>query len=173
MLALAKVEQLRQQGDPPVLDWAAIVRAVALDLSPLIADKQLDFELDDRSRPGARARLDAARADAQPAAQRHQADARRLARWPCAWWPTARTAALTVADSGPGIARRAAQPPVPAVSASRQLAGRGQAGGSGLGLAICREIVQSLGGSIQLDNRERGGRTEGLDAIVRLPLATR
>ena len=37
MLALAKVEQLRQQGDAPVVDWAEIVRAVALDLSPLIA----------------------------------------------------------------------------------------------------------------------------------------
>ena len=37
MLALAKVEQLRQQGDAPVVDWAEVVRAVALDLAPLIA----------------------------------------------------------------------------------------------------------------------------------------
>ena len=46
MLALARVEQLRQQDDAPVLDWAASVHAVALDLAPLIAAHQLDFSLD-------------------------------------------------------------------------------------------------------------------------------
>jgi two-component system, OmpR family, sensor histidine kinase TctE len=45
-------------------------------------------------------------------------------------------------------------------------------GGSGLGLAICLEIVQSLGGSIELLNREGRDGTEGLDAIVTLPLET-
>ena len=45
MLALAKVEQLRQQGEAPVVDWAEIVRAVALDLAPLIAEAQLDFDI--------------------------------------------------------------------------------------------------------------------------------
>jgi len=43
--------------------------------------------------------------------------------------------------------------------------------GSGLGLAICHEIVTSLGGSIRLVNRETGGRVEGMDATVELPLA--
>ena len=38
MLSLAKVEQLRQQADARVQDFAAVVRAVALDLSPLLAD---------------------------------------------------------------------------------------------------------------------------------------
>ncbi len=75
--------------------------------------------------------------------------------------------ALTVADSGPGIAaeqrQRLFQPF--ATEASRL------SDGSGLGLAICLEVVQSLGGSIRLDNREQDGRVEGLDAIVRLPLA--
>ena len=46
MLALAKVEQLRQEGEPPMVDWAGTVREVALDLAPLIADAALDFELD-------------------------------------------------------------------------------------------------------------------------------
>jgi two-component system sensor histidine kinase TctE len=61
-------------------------------------------------------------------------------------------------------------------------------GGTGLGLAICGDIVQSLGGSIQLINREPPDGTEtlfagpahadastecsGLDALVRLPLAS-
>ena len=45
MLALAKVEQLRQQADTEVLDLAEAVRAVALDISPLIAEKDLDFDI--------------------------------------------------------------------------------------------------------------------------------
>ena len=64
-----------------------------------------------------------------------------------------------------GHPRRAASPAVPAV-----LAGDARSG-SGLGLAICHEIVRALGGTISLDNREAHGRTEGLDATVRLPLA--
>ena len=76
MLALAKVEQLRQQGEAPVVDWAEIVRAVALDLAPLIAEQQLDFDIDTVPRAGARPRMGAARTDAQPAAQRHQAQRR-------------------------------------------------------------------------------------------------
>ena len=51
MLSLAKVEQLRQQDDAPVLDWAEVVRAVALDLAPLIAERQLDFSLDIQPAP--------------------------------------------------------------------------------------------------------------------------
>ncbi|MFY9513844.1 MAG: sensor histidine kinase N-terminal domain-containing protein, partial [Rubrivivax sp.] len=51
MLALAKVEQLRQQGDAVLVDWGATVRNVALDLSALIAGKQLDFEIDAAAAP--------------------------------------------------------------------------------------------------------------------------
>ena len=73
MLALAKVEQLRQQGDAPVVDWAEVTRAVALDLAPLIAKQQLDFDIDTESAPVRAHEWALARADAQPAAQRHQA----------------------------------------------------------------------------------------------------
>ncbi|MCB2001006.1 MAG: sensor histidine kinase N-terminal domain-containing protein, partial [Rhodoferax sp.] len=45
MLALAKVEQLRQQTDPALHDLAGVARAIALDLAPLMADKDLDFEI--------------------------------------------------------------------------------------------------------------------------------
>ena len=45
MLALAKVEQLRHQGEAPVVDCEPVLRAVALDLAPLIAERQLDFDL--------------------------------------------------------------------------------------------------------------------------------
>ena len=75
-----------------------------------------------------------------------------------------RMATLTVSDSGPGIGSdqrtRLFQP----------FAASGAQGGSGLGLAICREIVQTLHGSIELQNRESQGVMLGLDAIVTLPL---
>lgn len=162
MLALAKVEQLRQQGDPPVEDWGAIVRAVALDLSALIGERQLDFELDAAAAP-VRAHawmLRELTRNLLHNAIKHAPPGSRLAVTLVA---DATTAALTVADEGPGIPpelrQRLFQPFVAAHSA----------GGSGLGLAICREIVQSLHGQIQMDNRERGGRVTGLDAVVRLP----
>ena len=76
-----------------------------------------------------------------------------------------RWCALTVSDVGPGISaalrERLFQPFATADVRS----------GSGLGLAICREIVAALGGSIELANRESGGRVTGLDATARLPLA--
>ena len=45
MLALAKVEQLRQQAGDEVGDLAQAVRAIALELAPLVADKDIDFEI--------------------------------------------------------------------------------------------------------------------------------
>ena len=77
MLSLAKVEQLRQQA---TRRWSAgprSVRAVALDLGALIAERQLDFEDRHRAAPVRAHRVGAARADAQPAAQRHPALPRR------------------------------------------------------------------------------------------------
>ena len=87
-------------------------------------------------------------------------------------------AALTVADSGPGIAQalrpRLMQPFVAGDTGPRQPSSGGSGGsaaGAGLGLAICQEIVLSLRGSLSMDNRLQHGRTIGLDATVRLPLA--
>jgi signal transduction histidine kinase len=79
---------------------------------------------------------------------------------------TARWAVLTVSDDGPGI---------PAADRARVFerfarldASRSQdSGGSGLGLAIVRQLVQSSGGSVHLEDAE-----PGLRAVVRLPLAT-
>jgi signal transduction histidine kinase len=72
---------------------------------------------------------------------------------------------LMVSDDGPGI---------PAADRTRVFerfarldASRSQdSGGSGLGLAIVRELVQSSGGSVHLEDAE-----PGLRAVVRLPLA--
>jgi two-component system sensor histidine kinase TctE len=165
MLALAKVEQLRQQDDAQPLDWAEAVRAVALDLSPLLADKDLDFAL-----------------DTQPALVRaHDWMLRELTRNllhnAIKYSPhggtlevqlslEGRHAQLRIADNGPGIspelARRLYQP----------FSAGDVHHGSGMGLSICQEIVHALGGTIILQNRSRQGQHDGLDACVRLPLTT-
>jgi two-component system sensor histidine kinase TctE len=168
MLALAKVEQLRQQGDAPVIDWAEVVRAVALDLAPLIATHRLDFSIDTVPAP-VRAHEWALRELVRNLlhnAVKHTPDTSRLA---ITMTTDSRHVALTIADSGPGITselRDRLFQPFAAHAHADDLQR-----GSGLGLAICHEIVLSLGGSIALDNRAAHTRVLGLDAIVRLPLA--
>jgi two-component system sensor histidine kinase TctE len=165
MLALAKVEQLRQQGDAPVVDWASVVRAVALDVAPLVAERRLDFELD-ADTASVRAHEWALRELTRNLvhnAIKHSPGGGRLS---VSMRPADGQAVLVVADSGPGIEaelrQRLYQP---------FAAGGGAQAGSGLGLAICREIVSTLGGRIDLINRERQGQVLGLDAAVQLPLA--
>ncbi|MDR6537644.1 two-component system sensor histidine kinase TctE [Variovorax soli] len=162
MLSLAKVEQLRQQPEWQVLDLGETVRRLALDLSPLMADKALDVEL-----------------GAAPVLVRAhhwmlQELARNLLHNAIKHSPRGgalrvrvqaehETAVFIVSDQGPGISDELRQRLFAAFAAGDA------ASGSGLGLAICREIVLALGGSIALDNREAGGQRDGLDAVVRLP----
>lgn len=166
MLALAKVAQLAQEKASESVDWAACLREVALDLSPLIADKALDFDFD----------IDTAPAPVLTHAWMLRELSRNLLHNAIRYSPEhgklqlrllcdASHAALVISDSGPGISdelrKRLFQP----FSA-------GQAhSGSGLGLAICLEITQILGGQIELVNRFVQGRIDGLDTTVRLPLA--
>lgn len=171
MLALAKVEQLRQQGlaeGRPVTAWDSVARDVALDLAPLIAERGLDFSLETVPSPVlahewalrelVRNLLHNAVKLAPPGtplALRMASDGRHVA--------------LTVADHGPGIDAQQRERLFQPFSASAP--GGDLRGGSGLGLAICHDIVDSLGGTLSLDNRTRQGQITGLDAIVRLPLA--
>jgi two-component system sensor histidine kinase TctE len=163
MLALAKVEQLAQQVSASVIDWSRVLREVALDLSPLIAAKDIDFEIasvpvwlrthDWMLRELARNLLNNA--------IRHTPNQRTLS---VRLVSDATFAALVISDSGPGIsAEMRARLFQPFSAAQTQ-------SGSGLGLAICQAIVLALGGSISLDNRVQHGRCTGLDATVRLPL---
>ena len=163
MLALAKVEQLRQQPDQQVIDLAGIVRQVALDLSPLIAEKDIDFGIE--TRPASilahEWMLGELTRNLLHNAIKHTPAGGTLT---VRITSDASWAALTFSDSGPGI---------PAELAARlyqPFSAGNVRHGSGLGLAICREIVQALDGSISLENRLDHGRVTGLDATVRLPL---
>ena len=166
MLALAKVEQLRQQGGDSRQRWDGIVRAVALDLSALIAERHLDFEI--ATEPAVVLAHEWALRELtrnllhnaikhSPAGGALAVRVGRVAD---------RAARLTIADSGPGIA------PELRLRLFQPFAAGDARSGSGLGLAICHEIATSLGGTIRLVNREADGRVTGLDAIVELPLAT-
>ncbi len=164
MLALAKVEQLRHQGDASVTDWAEVVRSVALDLSPLLAEKDIDFDISTEPAPIAAHdwMLRELSRNLLHNAIRHTPVGGALA---VRLVTDSRHAALTVADTGPGIAAelrtRLFQP----------FSSGDVRSGSGLGLAICHEIVAALGGTITLDNRETHAQVTGLDATVRLALA--
>lgn len=165
MLSLAKVEQLRQQP-APTSAWDAIVREVALDLAPLIADKLLDFEL---------------QADTPVHVLAHGWMLRELVRnllhnairhapIGSALWvtlrpdPSRQTATLHIIDQGAGLSEELIQRLYQPFSA-----GDGRSG-SGLGLAICLEIVQALGGGLELRNRTVQGEHAGLLASSTLPL---
>ena len=163
MLALAKVAQLQQQADVAPAQFDEVVRAVALDVAPLIAGKGLDFDL--QTEPiTLRAHdwmLRELTRNLLHNAIRHTPAGGLLAITLVRAGDQAR---LTVADGGHGIAPKLAERLFQPFSA-----GAGGTG-SGLGLAICHEIVQTLGGRIQLVNRMHNGRVDGLDAIVSLPI---
>ena len=162
MLALAKVAQLQQQADVAPAQFDEVVRAVALDVAPLIAGKGLDFDL--QTEPiTLRAHdwmLRELTRNLLHNAIRHTPAGGLLAITLARAGGEAR---LTVADGGPGVAPELAERLFQPFSA-----GAGGTG-SGLGLAICHEIVQTLGGRIQLVNRMHNGRVDGLDAIVTVP----
>lgn len=163
MLALAKVEQLRQQPDQEVIDLAETVRQLALDLSPLIAEKDIDFGLETRP-----ARVLAHEWMLSEMARNLLHNA--IKHTPVGGTLTVRITtdaswiALTLSDTGPGISDELAARLYQPFSAGNIRHG------SGLGLAICREIVRALGGHISMENRLEHGRVTGLDATIRLPL---
>ena len=187
MLALAKVEQLRQQAPPPVTRLDTVLREVALELSPLVAQRDLDFGIATQPAPVrahdwmlrelARNLLHNAVRHAPPGSVLG-VDLRMA---PADTGGTGSTGTgtstgmdggasvqLTVSDQGPGIDAELATRLFLPFSAGNVRSG------SGLGLAICHDIVQALGGRIALVNRHQGGpgsAVAGLDARVQLPLA--
>ena len=164
MLALAKVEQLRQQSGVQAIDLATIVRQVALDVSALIAEKDIDFEI--QTVPAFIASHEwmlgeLSRNLLHNAIHHTPKGGALLVRISA----DSNYAALSISDSGSGIAADLATRLYQPFSAGNNRHG------SGLGLAICREITDALGGSMSLENRVLHGQIVGLDASARLPLA--
>lgn len=171
MLSLAKVEQLHQQGEHGPHDLTLIVREVALDLAPLIADKSLDFDIhteptwvaahDWMLRELSRNLLHNAIKALPPGG-----------RLTVTLTHGAGEAVLRITDNGPGIAAdlqdRLFQPfatgNTPSVSGNSPQ-------GFGLGLTICHEIAQVLGGNLRLVNRLVDGAVQGVDAVFTLPVS--
>ena len=168
MLALAKVEQLRQedsnQSSSILAQLDDIVRDVALELSPLIADQDMDFGIETQpcSVPAHEWMVRELTRNLLHNALRHtprgghlQVDVRQRNGM----------AILSIEDSGKGIDDELAQRLFQPFSAGNTRSG------SGLGLAICQEIVQTLSGQIELHNlHDARGQVRGLKASVQLPL---
>ena len=156
---------LSRDAPTGVIGESSLIAAILmLLLSPLLADKDIDFEISTQPAPVAAHdwMLRELSRNLLHNAIRHTpaggAISVRLV-------TDARHAALTIADGGPGIGAELRSRLFQPFSAGDVRSG------SGLGLAICHEIVGALGGSISLDNREARGQVTGLDATVRLALA--
>jgi len=162
MLTFAKVEQLRQQQSFEPMDWAESVRDLVLEMSPLIAEKNLDFEL-----------------DATPCRVRaHEWMLREMVR-------NLLHNAIRHSPPGAGLQLRLSEPDGVVTLRIRDAGGGlpedlrarlfqpfatvGSHAGTGLGLTIAREIALALGGSVQLQNRLLDGQVNGLDASISLP----
>ncbi|MDD2547846.1 MAG: HAMP domain-containing sensor histidine kinase, partial [Burkholderiaceae bacterium] len=162
MLALAKVEQLRQQSTSPTTRLDEVLRTMALEISPLIAQRDLDFGIHTEAAP-IRAHewmLRELTRNLLHNAVRHAPPGSVLSvELRC----DGVQAILTVSDQGPGIDAELAARLFQPFSAGDTRSG------SGLGLAICHEIASALGGSIALHNRLAHDRVVGLDATVQLP----
>jgi two-component system sensor histidine kinase TctE len=153
------------------------VRQIALDLSPLIGEKDLDFELHTEPVGGAGGADDSGTTVlAHPwmlqeltrnllhNAIRHSPRGAALS---VSVTQQNQRAQLLVRDHGPGIAAELhARLFSPFVSGDTRQ-------GVGLGLVICLDIVLALGGELRLDNRvDAAGQVLGLDARAQLPLAS-
>lgn len=166
MLTLAKVEQLRQQPETRWIDVADVVREVALDLSPLIAAKDLDFSLD--TVPVMHLAHDwmwrELVRNLLHNAIKHSPEQGALS---VTLASDGRQARLTVRDAGPGIkAHLRARLFQPFSAGDVQQ-------GSGLGLAICQEIANALGARIALINIGADEHPSGLLAQVQWSLSQR
>jgi two-component system, OmpR family, sensor histidine kinase TctE len=163
LLARMKVEQRERRRDA----WSAlrlddVAKEAALEFSPLMADKRLDFALDAAPLPivadpwmlGELVRNLLANAIQHSA---HGAALGIVVR------RVAGCDELIVWDSGSGISDAQRERLFEPFAAAT----RGT--GVGLGLSICRQIGHALGAEVDLFNRIDGGLVVGVDAVVRWP----
>ena len=164
MLTFAKVEQLRQQQSFVPMPWADSLRALVLEMSPLIAEKHLDFELD---ASGGTVRAHEWMLREMVRNLLHNAIIHSPQGGSLLVRLTQGEGQLTllIRDMGKGISDglrdRLFQP----------FATSGLYSGTGLGLTIVCEIALAIGRTVQLHNRVDDGVVYGLDPTITLPEA--
>ena len=155
LLSLAKVEQMRQRGIRQPLDLAEAAREAALELSPLITAKRLNFDF----------RADTCILNADPwlvgeLIRNILSNAIRFsphgANLDMHLDVSPGSARLQVADQGPGIEDALLDTVFEPFTVAST--------GSGLGLAIAKEIASALGARISLHNNRDGAVGTGLRA---------
>lgn len=156
--------QQTQHTAADTVDLCALLQEVAVEQSPLLAQKGLDFTL-----------------DAQPVtwygeAWMLQEIVMNLLRNAITHTPAQGTLGIRLSqqekaveicvwDSGPGLSTQMQQELfTPFVSESQQ--------GVGLGLTISRDLAQACGGSLLIRNRVVQGKVAGVDALLCLPHTT-
>lgn len=174
LLALAKIEQIRSRAEFAPINLAAVASTIALELSPLIAARDLDFE------------LDTGNADAV-LVNGHEWMLRELVRNLLAnaigHTPMQQRLGIRLCATGNGnelelqVWNEGAAIPdalhsrlfTPFTSGDpADLGGKNAARGTGLGLAICKEICSWLGGSIAISNSGNG--SSSVCVVARLPV---
>ncbi|CAN7476781.1 sensor histidine kinase [Pseudoduganella sp. LjRoot289] len=160
LLSLARIEQMRGKGTSERCDLAVIAQEVAIDLSPLISDKNLDFELEAGTAwvDGRDWMASEMVSNLLHNAIRHTPPESRLG---IRVAQLADGVELCVWDSGPGIANQHE------LRVFEAFSGCHSSQGGGLGLTICAEIADSMGAGLILCNRGAPGQVQGLDARVR------
>ena len=164
MLLLAKVEQRRTQGLSNRCYLGNLARAAVVELSPLIAEKNLDFEIeaDDAHLFGDAWLVGELIRNLLNNAIQHTPPGEKLG---VCITHELQAVFLRVWNSGEGL-------PEDQIDQLFEPFSTGfSASGTGLGLAICREIATSLNGTIQLSNRVNKGSVVGFEAEVRFASA--
>jgi two-component system, OmpR family, sensor histidine kinase TctE len=161
LLSLAKVEQMRQRSVRQKIDLTELTRQAALELSPLITAKRLDFDFEAascilmadpwmvgeliRNLLSNAIRYSPPQAGLKILIEIHD-----------------QIAIFRVSDHGPGINTEMLEKVFEPFTAAST--------GAGLGLAIAKEICTALDAKISLHNRLVNGNTDGLDATVTFKL---
>ena len=162
MLSLAKVEQLRDRGQLEPCDIALIAQDVAIELSPLISGKNIDFSMEACGGEvlGHPWMVSELISNLVHNAIRHTP---RDGRMGIRIAEEQGRLVLTVWDTGGGLSgdiRERLFEPFTATHDSK---------GCGLGLTICAEIAGSMGAALSLTNRIEAGAVAGLDARLVAP----
>ena len=166
LLSLAKVEQMRGKGEKELCDLSTIAQDVAIDLSPLISEKNIDFSLDacpawTLGHPWMIGEMianllnNAIRHTPQDGALGINID------------QDATHVFLHVWDTGEGLSTDIE------AKVFEPFSGVHHSKGGGLGLTICSEIADSMGAVLTLKNRIQEGAVVGLDAMVQFVRSVR